>query len=116
MHNHPVIAKVVADPLPLQGLKDGGSLTLECSACGKALLKIRITNPYARKRDGEPFRWKGQATCCYCGDHSFVAEWEGAYQWGAIAENETDEEAKLLTTLAKIEMQQDKIVFHMKKA
>ncbi len=57
------------DPL----LEDGGTLTLECSSCGKKLVNIWITRP------GEKVVNKVKATCCFCGDASFTKTIKGGF-------------------------------------
>ncbi len=81
-------------PTDPKGLKDAGHFIIECSNCLKPLVDLWLTRPGERIRykDGKEIKtlnvvWKVQATCCYCGDHSFVQEIQGGFHSGPIFES-----------------------------
>lgn len=61
------------------GLKDGGHVILSCSNCAAQLVDIWIQMPDSGQH------WKGRATCPYCGDKSYIQEWDGGYAIGGIS-------------------------------
>lgn len=69
----------------LSGVKFGGEVLLDCSACGKPLVKIAITRPEEKDPcTGKTIQWKLQAKCCYCGDHSFETTVSGGWTYSGI--------------------------------
>ncbi len=59
-----------------KGLKDGGHVILECSACGAPLTDCWITKPDFN------IKTKLQAECPHCGDHSFEEIIKGGFHLG----------------------------------
>lgn len=64
------------------GLEDCGHILLQCSNCNAYLCDIWIT-----KKDA-PLKWSGRAECPFCGDFSFLKEWQGLFAPGGIAADE----------------------------
>src|SRR5215216_2355652 len=74
------------------GLENGPHVLIKCSACGKELVDVWVTQPNEQDpRTGKPFEWKIQAHCCYCGDTSFIEIIRGAFHWGGIGETKKDD-------------------------
>lgn len=96
-------------PKELVGLKNCGHVILACSACGAQLVDIWIQMPTKQK-------WKGRAKCPYCGDHSYVQEWEGGYAIGGIGlPNPQDEQNPIeKTRIFDTSTEGDIILFHVK--
>lgn len=59
-------------------LEDGGTTTLRCSNCDKSLMHIWHTNPN-ETLGGNPLVWLVQASCCYCGDRSYITTVKGGF-------------------------------------
>lgn len=91
----------------LAGLEDGGKVILECSNCGKPLVKVWITRPNEILADGRPKRSKMQAQCCYCNDHSNTQVVVGGFHPGGYGEeNELDPDSDLAeTAITDIDME-----------
>jgi hypothetical protein len=89
-------------------IPEGEKIVLECSSCNKPLVDVRTTNPE------QPFVWKVRAKCCYCGDTSFEKEVHGLLRYfGAQAAKEEDSsDVVLLTRIAHLEADGDKVIFH----
>jgi hypothetical protein len=60
---------------------------LSCSNCLKPLVKFAVT-----PKDGPsgPISFNVQATCCYCGDASFVTNLGGVFQYMGYCEPNPD--------------------------
>ena len=59
-----------------KGLKDGGHIILECSACGAPLVDCWLTKP------DFDIETKLRAECPHCGDHSFEETIKGGFHLG----------------------------------
>lgn len=101
----PLVVEGPKAPPPVVGLSDGGHVIPRCSDCNRPLADIFITQPNARDRRGEPFRWRVRATCAYgckkpdgSAQTSFLQEFTGLYHLGGFGvdnpEDETDSEMK----------------------
>lgn len=93
------------------GLKDGGHIIMRCSCCDAQLVDIWIQMPDA------PQHWKARATCPYCGDKSYVVEWDGGFAQGGIAvPNPNDEQNPFeKTRILDVGTEgEDIILFHVK--
>jgi hypothetical protein len=55
------------------GLQDGGHVIIRCSCCDAQLVDIWIQMPQTKQK------WRGRATCPYCGDKSYITEWNGGF-------------------------------------
>jgi hypothetical protein len=71
----------IGESVVIDKIEDGGSIVLSCSNCDKGLAVIFITRPHQKNRKGEVVKWKAKAKCCYCGDFSFVKNFEGAFHY-----------------------------------
>jgi hypothetical protein len=75
-----VIKLSVASPVAAAstGLKDGGRVVLACRNCKAGLFQFWVTRPgEIDPHTNEPFEWKIQANCPFCGDRSFVKTVKG---------------------------------------
>lgn len=103
-------------PLPKQGLVDGGHVILECSGCGSKLVDIWVIKPDAVRPDGQPFVWQGVAHCPYCGDKSFLKSWRGKFARHGYAVNKPgDEDFTKFTDIDREDMVGDVIHYYLKK-
>lgn len=96
-----------------EGLRQGGHVIVSCSSCRAGLMDIWRTRPH------EPHTWKVQANCPFCGDKSFVVEVQGGFHNGGMAlakEDEPDEDKAVSTVVDTFEIQDDKLVFKIRKA
>lgn len=101
------------------GLKDCGHVILSCSACGKPLVDIWLIKPNAiDPAIRQPFRWKGKAICCYCGDESFPEEWQGRFASGPYGQDIVDpdpeamNDSRIRHVIRQIEPVEGMLVFH----
>lgn len=62
-----------------KGLEDHETHLLRCSACGEALLEVKVVKPKT------PVTLQYQADCPHCGDHSFPLELKGEVLIGHTA-------------------------------
>ena len=65
------------------GLEDCGHVLFQCSNCRAYLVDVWVT----KKIEGGQ-TWRGKAKCPYCGDSSFVMEWQGLFAVGGIGSDE----------------------------
>jgi hypothetical protein len=101
------------------GLEDGGHIILSCMACRKKLVDIWITLPKAiDPKTHKVFHWRVQASCCYCGDKSFVREFDGKFHVGGYGENKPDDPEQDIarTAISETLEMKDRILFHTVKA
>lgn len=59
-------------------LENGGTTLLRCSNCNKPLVEIWHTRPN-ETLNGQPLVWLLQASCCYCGDNSYITSVKGGF-------------------------------------
>lgn len=99
-----------------EGLKDGGHVLLACSNCNALLVDLWRTRPHEKNV------WKVQATCCFCGDKSFVGEIQGGFHnggYGTVKDDDADDDvpSTVIDHFETVEVNgEDVFLFHTKKA
>lgn len=90
----------------LSGVRFGGEHLLDCSACGKPLVKIVVTRPDEKDPcTGKVIEWKLKAKCCYCDDHSFEKTIHGGWTYSGIF----GKDQRLITEVKDMDFNQEKL-------
>lgn len=111
-----ILKNTVVTEKKIIGLKDGGRVTLSCSACRNPLMTIWITRP-DEKIDGKIVEWKVVAKCCYCKDSSYERVIKGGFHhsgFGLVNKHDSEMDTPV-TVVEDIILEDDKVIFKIKK-
>jgi hypothetical protein len=99
-------------------LQDGELVVINCSNCDKPLVKIHITRPNEKRKNGSPVECKVKADCCYCGDESFIKTIKGGFHysgWDVPHPNGNVEDVDVYVNVTYPDIQKDILIFRTEK-
>jgi hypothetical protein len=111
-----VTESVRSEPNRDNSAKGREHVILQCSNCNEELVDLWISAPN-EKIGKDPVQWKVKATCCYCGDQSFVKDIVGGFkQHGIIAEDDKNlNHYRDVTKVVDIRYEGNTIIFQTMK-
>ena len=80
------------------------TFSIECSSCLRPLVKIQ------KKEDDASLNWKAKANCPYCGDSSFLFDFNGKFEYSGIEDDGIPK-----TMIVDIDTDEEKIIFKVVK-